>query len=1142
MFLYEDQVGKFDWRKQYVGQVRKLYWETERSATGGKRLYVCTDRSVIAAINTSDGDLAWRKVFEEGRRGDVDDLVYTGTSLLSVLAGTRLQAWNPAAGSLVWETAMEGDITHVGKVGYIAEPSGPGIAVGLSSTHLYGANMRDGSVLWNVELPNSDVVKYDILQVVDSVMYVIGRTSGTEVKVISVDKEGATVSSRSVLAGFLRRDTRCSVVEQMYLMCVCPASESLQVLSLQHGSVFTATSIQVSLYKCSAFSMALCSLQPPYSLQHGSVFTATSIQHGSVFTAISIQHGSVFTATSIQHGSVFTATSIQHGSVFTATSIQSSAWLCVHCNLHTDESLQVLSLQHGSVFTATSIQPSAWLCVHCNLHTGESLQALSLQHGSVFTATSIQSSAWLCVHCNLHTASIQHGSVFTATSIQHGSVFTATSIQHGSVFTATSIQHGSSLQVLSLQHGSVFTATSIQHGSCLAFSMTVITAISIQHGSVFTATSIQHGSVFTATSIQHDCDHCNLHTGESLQVLSLQHGSVFTATSIQHGSVFTATSIQHSSVFTATSIQHGSVFTATFIQHGFVFTATSLRHGSVFTATSIQDLGVREGPVKVLESTPAGTVLLAPGRSVVLVSVAANNKVTVKKHLPKALVATAVQLEDKWYLMYLQASSNEELKVGGIELETGSTLSELSHTFHYPRHSGQPELMSVILARKKDGKLGYRMAVLSQDFSLQLIHKTARLFLEKKRGIVIASSSCKVAWRREESLAYTYAVELLDLPVSENQAKFEEEFGSHADNVVTMFMKRVKTQVSQLQTFLLEHLHRLQGVKQTSGVIAEEEEEDEEDLLRDEFSLHKMMVMITEPGKIIGMRSQNGHIVWQHLVPDLAPFDTLGSKRFLLFVQRTTAHFPHQPQCVVLGKNRVSGRGQLFAFNPITGEPVSGMPGEGEHLPYSVRQAFLLGVWDEHFMKPLVMMDHSNMQACWDFYETRPPPHHAGISRRPDPPCAPSKHAGISSRPDPASSMLGFLLDQMPHVYPASMLGFLRDQTPHVYMYQADTDNSMLYGYRLATSGATVLDNNQRLNMKITNIVGKPANVKERWVNLGRVLGDRTVLYKYLNPNGEEPATQQLKVTGHMLFHGHHRKAVGPIHVVHSENWVVVGP
>ena len=37
----------------------------------------------------------------------------------------------------------------------------------------------------------------------------------------------------------------------------------------------------------------------------------------------------------------------------------------------------------------------------------------------------------------------------------------------------------------------------------------------------------------------------------------------------------------------------------------------------------------------------------------------------------------------------------------------------------------------------------------------------------------------KVAWTNEESLAYIMSVEMIDLPVSENQAKFEEEFGSH---------------------------------------------------------------------------------------------------------------------------------------------------------------------------------------------------------------------------------------------------------------------------------------------------------------------------------------------------------------------------
>ena len=36
----------------------------------------------------------------------------------------------------------------------------------------------------------------------------------------------------------------------------------------------------------------------------------------------------------------------------------------------------------------------------------------------------------------------------------------------------------------------------------------------------------------------------------------------------------------------------------------------------------------------------------------------------------------------------------------------------------------------------------------------------------------------KWPWRREEALAYILAVELVDLPVSENEAKFEDEFGS----------------------------------------------------------------------------------------------------------------------------------------------------------------------------------------------------------------------------------------------------------------------------------------------------------------------------------------------------------------------------
>lgn len=42
--------------------------------------------------------------------------------------------------------------------------------------------------------------------------------------------------------------------------------------------------------------------------------------------------------------------------------------------------------------------------------------------------------------------------------------------------------------------------------------------------------------------------------------------------------------------------------------------------------------------------------------------------------------------------------------------------------------------------------------------------------------------SGRVAWRREEALAYIFAVEMVDLPLSESQAKFEDEFGSQQSN------------------------------------------------------------------------------------------------------------------------------------------------------------------------------------------------------------------------------------------------------------------------------------------------------------------------------------------------------------------------
>ena len=60
----------------------------------------------------------------------------------------------------------------------------------------------------------------------------------------------------------------------------------------------------------------------------------------------------------------------------------------------------------------------------------------------------------------------------------------------------------------------------------------------------------------------------------------------------------------------------------------------------------------------------------------------------------------------------------------------------------------------------------------------------------------------KIAWRREESVACSVAVEMVDLPVSENQAKFEDEFGSHEgiDTVQFLYFLRLGSPDSVAQS------------------------------------------------------------------------------------------------------------------------------------------------------------------------------------------------------------------------------------------------------------------------------------------------------------------------------------------------------
>jgi len=65
--------------------------------------------------------------------------------------------------------------------------------------------------------------------------------------------------------------------------------------------------------------------------------------------------------------------------------------------------------------------------------------------------------------------------------------------------------------------------------------------------------------------------------------------------------------------------------------------------------------------------------------------------------------------------------------------------------------------------------------------------------------------------------------------------------------------------------------------------------------------------------QVFGLDSLTGAVVWQYLLPNMKPFqrksvtggDVYMQSVMPLFVQRTTAHFPHQPVCTVVGADTV---------------------------------------------------------------------------------------------------------------------------------------------------------------------------------------------------------------------------------------------
>ncbi|KAJ9575487.1 hypothetical protein L9F63_007645 [Diploptera punctata] len=420
------------------------------------------------------------------------------------------------------------------------------------------------------------------------------------------------------------------------------------------------------------------------------------------------------------------------------------------------------------------------------------------------------------------------------------------------------------------------------------------------------------------------------------------------------------------------------------------------------------------------------------------------------------------------------------LEMSGSELSTGMELSELEGKIKYPTNLGEAYIAAAACSSRKEKGLGCRILLATDDHAIALIFHPG-----------------KFVWIREEALASIAAVEILDLPVSDTDAAIEKEFDHKETGFLGMFVHRLTSQLLQLRSLILTIL----------GLGEPPSADQRAGLVRDEFGLHKMIVAASSAGKVFGIDNLSGEIIWQHRLESVKPYvdQASGKNHMPFFVQRTTRHFPNPAQCALLLRHKMTNEGMLFVFNPITGHPLAENNGL-IRLGYKVKQTFLLHEANRQFLRGILLLDSE---------------------------------------------------DNL-HVYPEDTKSVAASVASTTFIFTADPNTGLLVGYSLALSTQQKLIASRVWEIKLTQgsqritaVVSKSSIEKVH--SQGRVLGDRSVLYKYINPNlvavltqGFDPVHKRKYsliicnvICCSVVFSITQKRARDPVHIVHSENWLL---
>ncbi|CAI2347300.1 unnamed protein product [Caenorhabditis sp. 36 PRJEB53466] len=111
--IYEDQVGKFDWRKRLIGCPNKIVFDKTHSATN--RFVVSTQQSILASADLNNGKIAWRRILESPPSISAEASLTVDEEYIYQISddGRVVRVWRKTDGILVRQLAItEKESTH----------------------------------------------------------------------------------------------------------------------------------------------------------------------------------------------------------------------------------------------------------------------------------------------------------------------------------------------------------------------------------------------------------------------------------------------------------------------------------------------------------------------------------------------------------------------------------------------------------------------------------------------------------------------------------------------------------------------------------------------------------------------------------------------------------------------------------------------------------------------------------------------------------------------------------------------------------------------------------------------------------------------------------------------------------------------